>query len=359
MAQLIVDIEKLRHNIQVLVKYCTKFGLEITGILKGPGLNPVIIHELISNGVENVGFSNLPINNNYDKVFQKKPIFISLPSMHEIRGLIDYFGTSFNSEISVIKKINYELIKQNKSHQIILMVDTGDLREGVLPDDVLNIVKQIHEIKDLRLNFSGIGTNLGCCAGIIPNKENVNLLQELAILIEKQLSLPVKTVSIGGSVMLDWLEKNRLPDKINRIRLGEAIFLGNIPTIDRKHRDLFDDVLIFRSDILEASEKKVEHPATLGKNALGYKPEFKYTGMRKRAILNFGISDTYPEGLIPVDSGLDITCVNSNYTIVDYTNSKKDLKPGDFVEFRMNYMSMLQSFISPFTNIIYKKHEDD
>ncbi|MBC8440575.1 MAG: alanine racemase [Deltaproteobacteria bacterium] len=359
MAQLTIDIKKLKHNIQFLVQHCNNFGLKITGILKGSGLNPIIIHEMISNGIDNVGFSNLPVNNTYEKVFPQKPVFISLPSIHNLSNIIQYFGTSFNSEISVIKKINEVLIEEDRSHNIILMVDTGDLREGVLPENVVDIVKQIHEIKNLRLDFSGIGANLGCCAGMIPNEQNINILQELAIQIETQLSLPVKTISIGGSVMLDWLETSRLPDKINQIRLGEAIFLGNIPTIDKKHKDLHDDVLIFRSDVLETSEKRIDQPKNIGKNAFGYKPEFLHTGVRKRAIMNFGICDTYPEGLQPVGDGLEIVCVNSNYTIIDFTNSREDLKPGDFVEFKMNYMSMHQSFISPFTSIIYKQKSDE
>ncbi|NOX34530.1 MAG: amino-acid racemase [Deltaproteobacteria bacterium] len=359
MAQLIVDIKKLRHNIQFLVEFCNNLGLEVIGILKGPGQDSVIIREFISNGIANVGFSSLPANKCCDKAFKKKPVFISLPSIHEIGSMIDYFDTSFNSEISVIKKINEVSAARNRSHNIILMVDTGDLREGVLPENVLGIVKQIREIKNPGLCFSGIGTNLGCCAGVIPNEHNINLLQDLAVQIEEKSSLPVKTVSVGGSVMLDWLKTNKLPPKINQIRLGEAIFLGNIPTIDRKHKDLHDDVLIFRSDVLGVSEKRIDHPENYGKNALGYKPEFEYTGIRKRAIMNFGISDTYPIGLQPLDPGLNIVCVNSNYTIIDYTDSKKDLKPGDFLEFKMNYMSMLQGFISPFTRIIYKKQEDD
>ncbi|CCK80977.1 alanine racemase [Desulfobacula toluolica] len=359
MSQLTIDIKKLRHNIQFLVQYCNRLGLEITGILKGPGLDSVILHELISNGVENIGFSNLPVNKNYDNVFQKKPVFISLPSLHELGDMIQYFGTSFNSELSVLKKMNEVAIARNKTHNIILMVDTGDLREGVLPENVVDTVKRIHEIKKLRLVFSGIGTNLGCCAGIIPTHLNVDILQELATRIETQLSLPVKTVSVGGSVMLEYLKTNPLPEKINQIRLGESIFLGNIPTIDKKHENLYDDVLIFRSDVLETSEKRIDLPENLGKNAFGYNPEFKHTGIRKRAVMNFGIADTYPAGLTPVNVGLDIVCINSNYTVIDFTDSREDLKPGDFIEFKMNYMSMLQSFISPFTCIVFKQQTDE
>jgi predicted amino acid racemase len=106
--------------------------------------------------------------------------------------------------------------------------------------------------------------------------------------------------------------------------------LGNIPTIDKKHKDLCDDVFIFRSDVLEASEKRVDYSDNFGKDALGEQHEFKHTGVRKRAIMNFGISATYPLGIEPLAEGLDIVSVNSNYTIIDFTNSQESLKPGDF-----------------------------
>lgn len=359
MAELIVNIKKLNHNIRFLVQYCNTLGLKITGILKGPGLDAVIIHEMLSNGIDNVGFSNLPKENNYSEIFQKKPVYVSLPSIYEIRNIIRYFDTSFHSEISVIKKMNEEAVLQNSSHHIVLMVDTGDLREGVLPEKIINTVRQIHEIKNLKLVFSGIGANMGCCAGMIPNEQNLAVLQELATQIEIKLGLDVQTVSVGGSVMLDWLKTNKLPDKINQIRLGEAIFIGNIPTVDKKHPDLHDDVLIFRSDVLETNEKHVDPIATCGTDAFGCIPNSGFTGLRKRAILNFGISNTYPEGLQPLEDGITIVCVNSNYTVIDFTNSHKHLKPGDFVEFKMNYRSMLQSFISPFTRVIYQQQTDD
>ncbi|OGR24751.1 MAG: amino-acid racemase [Desulfobacterales bacterium RIFOXYA12_FULL_46_15] len=354
MAQLTIDIKKLAHNISFVARSCKDAGLDMMGVLKGPGMDSVIIRTLVENGVETFGFSNMPKKNLYDTVLSRKPVFISLPSIHEIHKLVRYFGTSFNTEISVIQRINEVLIAEKRSHNIILMVDTGDLREGVLPENVVDTVRKIHDIKERKLGFSGIGTNLGCCAGMVPDEENIQILQDLALEIEARLGIAVDTVSVGGSVFLGWLKSHRLPHKINQIRLGEAVFLGNIPTLYQKHEDLYDDVLVFKGDVLETQEKRVDLPRCPGRDALGFQPAFPNTGKRKRAILNFGISDTYPQGLRPLDEGSSIVCINSNYTVMDYTDSPVSLKPGDFVEFKMNYISMLQAFMSPFTDIVYQ-----
>ncbi len=354
MAQLTVDIKKLAHNIRFLVRSCKDAGLDITGILKGPGPDSAIIRTMRENGIETFGFSSIPRTGPHDEILPQKPVFISLPSIHEIPRMVRYFDASLNSEISVIQRINEVLIAENRSHNIILMVDTGDLREGVLPENVVDTVRKIHDIKDRRLGFSGIGTNLGCCAGMVPDEENVRILQDLALEIETRLGIAVETISVGGSVFLEWLKSRHLPDRINQIRLGEAIFLGNIPAFCRKHEHLHDDVLIFKGDVLETREKNVGPCPHSGVDALGFSPGVAFKGKRKRAILNFGVSDTYPLGLSPLDEGLSIACVNSNYTVIDYTDSQRSLKPGDFVEFKMNYISMLQAFMSPFTDIVYQ-----
>jgi len=189
---------------------------------------------------------------------------------------------------------------------------------------------------------------------MVPDEKNVRILQDLALDIETRLGIAVETVSVGGSVFLGWLKPHGLPDRINQIRLGEAVFLGNIPALHQKHEDLYDDVLIFKGDVLETREKHVDPPLCPGKDALGFQPVFPNRGKRKRAILNFGISDTYPQGLSPLNNGFDIVCINSNYTVMDYTDSPASLKPGDFVEFKMNYISMLHAFMSPFTDIVYQ-----
>ncbi len=355
MAQLIVDIEKLRHNIQFLVQFCRGKGLDITGVMKGPGPDPVIIGEMLSSGIDNVGFSSIPVPGRYDgRMLTRQPVYITLPSLHEADRVVKYFGTSFNSDLTVIRKLNDAPQAAKSPHQIVLMVDTGDLREGMPPEEVVDTVRKIHEIRNLKLEFAGIGTNLGCCSGVIPDQSTINIMSELARSVEKNLGIPVKTVSIGGSVMLEWLKSHTLPGCVNRIRLGEAIFLGHIPTVDKKHDDLYDDVLIFKSDVLETREKYIDYPDNPGKNAFGLTPEFRHRGIRKRAIMNFGFSDTYPDGLSPLEDGLETVCVNSNYTVIDYTDSSRPLKTGDFVRFKINYMGMLQCFISPFTKIVYR-----
>ncbi len=355
MSQLILDLEKLRHNICFLSRHCAEHGLRVTGIIKDPAGDPKIIREMLEQGFDNIGISKVPDGPRTQAVFPKRPIYIALPSIHELPAVVQNFSLSFNSEMAVIEQINQTAISMNCPHQILLMVDTGDLREGVMPDQVLSMVKKIHQIRHRVIDFAGIGTNLGCCAGTVPDDQNLCLMAELAERIETRLGIEVKTISVGGSVLLKWLQDKQLPGRINNIRLGESVFLGTIPTINQVHPDLDTQVVTFRADVLEIREKHVTPPRVCGNDALGIRPDFTHQGLRKRAILNFGICDTYPLGLTPTISGMEIVSVNSNYTLVDITNCDNDFKIGDFIDFNMNYQAFFQSFISPFTRIRYQE----
>jgi len=355
MSQLILDLDKLRHNICFLSRHCREHNLGITGIIKDPCADQKMIRQMMDLGFENIGISRVPDGPRTKTVFSERPIYIALPSIHELPAIVQCFSTSFNSEIAVIEQLNQTAIAMNCPHSILLMVDTGDLREGVMPDHVLDTVRKIHQIKPRGIEFAGIGTNLGCCAGTVPDERNLGIMAQLADLIESKLDIEVNTVSVGGSVLLKWMQHKDLPGRINNIRLGEAVFLGTIPTINQAHPDLDTRVVTFRGDILEIREKRVTPPQLCGKDALGSRPCFARRGVRKRAILNFGICDTYPSGLTPLIPGMEIISVNSNYTLADITECCHRFKVGDFVDFTMNYQAFLQSFISPFTRIRYEE----
>jgi predicted amino acid racemase len=51
---------------------------------------------------------------------------------------------SLNTELDTLKKLSYYAKASNKNHQVIVMVELGDLREGVLPIDLSRIYPANH-----------------------------------------------------------------------------------------------------------------------------------------------------------------------------------------------------------------------
>ncbi len=351
MARLTVDIAKLRYNAGYLRSFCARRDLELLGVAKGCNGHHSIIDVFQESGIENLGFSRLSVAREAAPRLINKPTLISFHPKKEAAFIPHFFKTSFNSELASIRALAAAADFIGRDHEIILMVEAGDLREGVMPEDVLGTVRRILEIKTKRLKFRGLGANFGCCSGTFPDSRNLNTLQELALDIEKRLGYEIRTVSVGGTVLLDWLKNNAPPSKINQLRVGEAILVGNNQTTNEKIDYLHSDAFTLKGEILELKEKPSAPTGRQGLDAFGRAPVFIDRGIRKRAILNFGVLDTEPAGLIPRAKNIEIINSNSDYTIVDVTDCDPPLRKGEILEFDLNYGAMARAFISPNVDI--------
>lgn len=352
MSDLLIDLFKLRHNINTMRQICLAHQLELIGVVKGCYTFSPIIQAFQKEGIGTLGMSRIQVGIEASVYLNNRPILITLPSQNEAQSVVRYFQASLNSEVATIKALADAAEQQSRHHGIILMVDTGDLREGVMPEEVLETVRKLVEIKSPNIHLQGLGANLGCASGTLPSEENLNILDQLAVEVERVIGLPIETISVGGSLMFEWIARHRLPSRINQIRAGEIILLGNIPTYNIKHPDLYDDVFLLRGEVLEIQEKPSIPQGDTGLDAFGERKIFKDRGIRKRAILNFGIVDTAPDGLYCKYKNVDIVTSNSDYTIADVTDCSLSLKTGDRIEFTMNYNAMIQSLLSPFVRII-------
>lgn len=344
MAELIVDLSKLRHNVEVVQALCARHGLELLAVAKGcNGFLPVI-RVFQACGVNMVGFSRAADASKAASVLSCRPCFISISSPEQVEAVVQHFGSSLHSELITIQALACAAERTSRSHGIILMVDIGDLREGVVPEEVVVTVRSILEMRSPFIELWGIGATLGCCSGTLPDDQNLGLFQELAMETEQCTGHAIKTLSIGGSVVIPWLEKGLLPSRINQVRMGEALLLGTIPTLDQRHEALSQDVFILRGTVLEAKEKPTLPPGRQGRDVFGQQQTFTDRGHRLRCILDFGILDTYPKGLTPVIEGLDFINSNSDYTIVDATEVDQKLKPGDTIDFYLGYQALIRAF---------------
>ena len=82
-------------------------------------------------------------------------------------------------------------------------------------------------------------------------------------------------------------------------------------------------------------------------DAFGNIPHFEDKGIRRRAIIALGRQDIRVEGLIPMDTDISIFGASSDHLILDVTDSKKELKVGDIVHFKIDYGCLLAAMTSP------------
>lgn len=91
----------------------------------------------------------------------------------QAESVVEDVDISLNTEIETLEKLNYYASLQNKIHKIILMVEMGDLREGILPHDIFPFIKKVLDLPHLKI--IGLGCNLACYEGIKP--DNRKMLQ--------------------------------------------------------------------------------------------------------------------------------------------------------------------------------------
>ncbi len=218
MPNLIVDLDKLEHNIQFVKAFCEANRLEWVGVVKGCESSVPVIELFQRSGVASLGIASLVTAREQQRHFHEKPMLVAIPSALEAQAVVSYCKSSLNSELETIKALAEAAEREGVTHEVILMIEVGDLREGVMPEDAVRTVRKILELGSKHLELSGIGANLACCSGVLPSSENVSLLNGLAEEIETSLGYPMEKVSIGGSVMLDWMENHSLPPRINQSR---------------------------------------------------------------------------------------------------------------------------------------------
>ena len=62
-------------------------------------------------------------------------------------------GSDFNTEFTTIKWLSEEASRQNKVHRIIIMIELGDLREGILGEHLLAFYKKVFDFQKIYLPF--------------------------------------------------------------------------------------------------------------------------------------------------------------------------------------------------------------
>ena len=339
-----IDLEKIAHNAKTLKDLYSTKGIDIIGVTKVVCGDPNVADALVKSGITILADSRIEnIRRMRNEAIQAEFLLLRTPLLSQAEAVVKYADISLNSEISIIERLSKFAVKFNTTHKIILMLELGDLREGLMPSDLDNTVEQILELEGIKL--AGIGTNLACLGGIKPDEEKMGQLSSIAQDIEEKHGLNLEFVSGGNSANYNWFMSTQDVGRINNLRLGESIFLG-CETLHRDHiPGLFTDAFTLVAEVIESKIKLSVPYGDVCQDAFGNVPEFQDLGQIKRAILGVGLQDVLVSGLNP-RLDIEILGASSDHIIV---NAKQlDLKVGNEVEFDLNYGALLAAMTSPY-----------
>jgi predicted amino acid racemase len=352
--RLVFDLSKVKQKLDTISNLVKKGGCSLMIVTKSFCADRRMAELIAAHpGVDYFADSRIQNIKNYCDL-PKETVLLRLPQPWEVEEVVRYADISFNSEISTIRHLNEEAAKQDRIHRIVLMIDLGDLREGLFfreRDTIYEMVEEILKLSNIQL--FGLGVNLTCYGAIIPKHDNLSILVQLAEDIRARYNLELPMVSGGNSSSLYLIEKGELPEGINNLRIGEAFILGNETAYGQCIAGTNGDAIVLEAQIIELKTKPSVPIGEAGMDAFGQRPVYEDRGNIKRAILAIGKQDADIDSMTPIDPDIDILGASSDHLIMDVTPSKKEYKVGDVISFTLGYGGLLKAATSNYVNRTY------
>jgi len=344
-----IDLAKIGHNVREMVRLYGAKGVGIIGVTKGVLGDPVIADIFVKNGITVLADSRIAnLRKMREAGIRATRLLLRMPTLSEADAVVRHADISLNSEVEVIRELSKAALSNGVRHKVILMVELGDLREGIMPQDLEVAAKETVSLEGVRL--AGIGSNLACFGGVKPDENNMSLLSSLAQEIEDKFKLRLEFVSIGCSTVYSWLKSVNQAKRINNARVGDSLLLGGRDLEEKGIPRLHYDAFTLVAEVIESKVKPSLPYGEIGLDAFGSIPTFADRGIIRRAILNIGRQDVLYTQLYPrID--IDILGASSDHLIADA--KKADLKVGDEVKFDLDYGAMLQAMTSPYVAKVY------
>lgn len=338
-----IDLGRIGANASQLVDRLGRSGIAVTGVTKAVLGMPEYARSLVDAGVVRLGDSRIE---NIERLraggVATTTVLLRSPMCSQVDRVVRSADISMNTEPAVLRALSAAAVGASVTHGVILMVELGDLREGIDPSDVHSMVETTLSLPGLVLR--GIGANLACRSGIVPDDRNMSRLSAIADEVEKEFGISLEIVSGGNSANLDWLEFTADVGRVNDLRLGEAILLGCEPLHRRPLPGLHPDAFTVWGEVIESKRKPSLPWGTVGEAAFGDPVPATDRGEIWQTIVALGRQDIDPDGLAPPD-GTTMLAASSDHLVLE---TPERAVPGDTIALRPDYSALLRAMTSPY-----------
>lgn len=348
-----IDLTKLRDNARQEKALLARQGVEVMAVNKVFDGCVETARAVMEGGINVIAESR---TYNLKKIRETGCITCLLrsPCLSEIEEVVRYADISLNSEPVVMRALADEAVRLGKIHQVLLMVDMGDLREGIWFSEYERILETVKLIESLPgLSFYGMGTNFNCYGTVLPTTKNGEEFLSLVRRIETDTGLTVHRLSAGNCTSYHLMDKGLWPRGLNHLRIGGLHEFG-IEYVEMKYLDEFhhsakdvslacSDMYRLHAEIIELNCKPTVPVGELGVDAFLQPKSFTDRGVRRRALLAFGRQDVPAENCIPQDDTITVLGQTSDHTLVDIEDSEQPFKVGDVISFELDYTGLLMA----------------
>ncbi|PHK50168.1 alanine/ornithine racemase family PLP-dependent enzyme [Staphylococcus edaphicus] len=336
MAQIKVNLSKIKYNAQVLSSLFNENHIRFTPVIKCVGGDKRIVQTLKDNGLTHFAdarIENITKSKDADLSF----MMIRTPSQNELIDVVQHTDISIQTEITTIRRLNKIAEEQEVKHKILLMVDWKDSREGILTYDIIDYINEILYMH--HVSVVGLAFNFMCFQSIIPTEEDVSLINQYVESVERETNMKFSIISGGNSSMLTQMLYRDF-GRINELRIGETLFRGIETTTNQPIAFLYQNAVILEAEIVEI---KPRMDIASGHQYL-------------QAIVDMGNLDTVVEDIKPLHHRIRIIGATSDHVMLDLLN-QDHYQIGDKIQFSLGYKALAQSMYMVNLEKIYNKDE--
>jgi len=347
-----IDLDALRHNLDAVRRWTAANRAELTVVTKALCGHRPTLQALQTIGVRSIADSRLENLRAVDRSVDGTETWYLRPPHHSaLDEVVALSDVSLNTELEVLEALDAEAGRQGRTHRVVIMIELGDLREGVLPGHLTRMYEEVFTLP--HIDVVGIGANLGCLSGAVPSIDELMQLVLYRELLELKFQRRLPLISAGTSAVLPLLLDGSLPPAVNHFRVGETILLGTEPVTGEVMRGLRGDVVTVEAEVVEVKEKSLTptgETTDMTPFASVQGDEEIAPGQRGyRAVVTLGQVDTDIASLQPVNPHHQLAGASSDVTVVNLGDGPSGIRVGDTLRFRPGYAALVRLMNNPYT----------
>ncbi len=342
------DCEKIRANAVAVTELCARHGIAVAGVTKCVCGEPDVARAMLAGGCTMLADARLAnIARMRDAGIEAPILLLRLPALSETADVVHLCDLSLVSEVDTVRALSAAARGQDATHQVILMVEGGDRREGVMPEDTVAACRDILALPNIEL--AGVGTSLNCLCGVLPTPQNQQAFADLVERVEAELGIRFRLVSAGHTGNLHLVQSGQVPARFNHFRVGEAILTGTDFSTWAPLPMPYQDAFTVYAEVIEVKDKPSAPDGQVGPDAFMQVHEWPDLGVRRRAILALGEIDLRTASLKPMRPGVTIVGASSDHLVLDVTEAEPPVRLGEELGFDTLYPAVSTGWASSCT----------
>ncbi len=347
--RLTIDLDAVAANAAALAARLLTAGLTLVGVTKAVDGEPSVGRAMLEAGAAGLADSRLPALTRLAAHALAPLTLIRPPQRDELEMAAQVADRVVLSDVATAQGLGAHA--PGSPLEVLLAVDLGDRREGVLPEDAPATARRLASVPGV--SFTGIAVNFACLSGQLPSKALFNAAEDvLAAIAAECAGEPL--LSLGGTCCLQHLD-GYAPRFATEIRSGGGPlygydFVSGAPLVGVERRDP-----VLTAGVLECYRKPPAPPCEIGLDAFGHVPDADLPDDDAwYALVALGRRDCEPAGLRPLLEGAYVAGMTSDVGIVIVPDP---VAPGSELSFTVDYDALVRAVTSPFVAKLFTRSE--